>query len=109
MPRAKHKIIRECETGKRRLDHLITGGGGAPLYAYAGDPDTRQYIKDNAEQKLTLDRIAKPPYEPGEGAYHYALVKVDDDRISMEVIGVDWGRGYQPYRSNKADLNDQKQ
>jgi hypothetical protein len=35
------------------------------------------------------------------------LVKVDGDRISLEVIGVDWGRNFQPYRSNKADLRDE--
>lgn len=96
----------EDETGKYRLDHVLTGGGGAPLYAYAGDPDTREYIKAGAAEKVTLDRIAKPPYEPGEGAYHYVLVQVDGERISLEVIGVDWGRNYQPYRSNKADLSD---
>jgi hypothetical protein len=103
----EHWIERyEDETGKYRLDHVITGGGGAPLYAYAGDPDTRDYIKSGAAEKVTLDRIAKPAYEPGEGAYHYILVKVDGDRISLEVIGVDWGRNFQPYRSNKADLSD---
>jgi hypothetical protein len=96
----------EDETGKYRLDHVITGGGGAPLYAYAGDPDTRDYIKAGEAVKVTLDRIAKPAYEPGEGAYHYVLVQVDGDRISLEVIGVDWGRNFQPYRSNKADLSD---
>ena len=96
----------EDETGKYRMDHVLTGGGGAPLYAYAGDPDTRDYIKAGATEKVTLDRIAKPAYEPGEGAYHYVLVQVDGDRISLEVIGVDWGRNFQPYRSNKADLSD---
>src|SRR6266542_5825357 len=77
------------EVGEHRLDHVITGGGGAQLYAYSGDSDTRDYIKNNADQKVTLDRIAKPAYEPGQGAYHYVLVKVDGDRISLEVIGVD--------------------
>ncbi len=96
----------EDETGKYRLDHVITGGGGAPLYAYAGDPDIRDYIKAGDAAKVTLDRIAKPAYEPGEGAYHYVLAQVDGDRISLEVIGVDWGRNFQPYRSNKADLSD---
>src|SRR5215468_390283 len=96
----------EDEAGEHRLDQVITGGGGAPLYAYSGDPDTRDYIKDNPDQKITLDRIAKPAYEPGQGAYHYVLVKVDGDRFSLEVIGVDWGRDFQPYRSNKADLSD---
>lgn len=96
----------EDATGKHRLDQVLTGGGGAPLYAYAGDPDTRDYVKASPEQKIMLDRIAKPPAEPGGGAYHYVLVQVDGDKINLEVIGVDWGRDFQPYRSNKANLND---
>jgi hypothetical protein len=97
----------EDASGKHRLDHVLTGGGGAPLYAYAGDPDTRQYIKDNADQKVSLERIAKPPAEPGGGAYHYVLVTVDGEQLKLEVIGVDWGRDFQPYRSNKTTLSDQ--
>jgi hypothetical protein len=31
---------------------------------------------------------------------------VDGERISIEVIGVDWGRGFSPYRSNTATLGD---
>lgn len=96
------------EKGSHRLDHITTGGGGAPLYTYTGDPDTRPYIQAHADLRVTLDRIAKPPYEPGLGAYHYVIVKVDGDRIDLEVVGVDWGRNYQPYRSNKADLSDGK-
>jgi hypothetical protein len=96
----------EDETGKHRIDQVLTGGGGAPLYAYAGDPDTRDYIKAGAAEKVTIDRLAKAPYEPGGGAYHYVVVQVDGDKIRLEVIGVDWGRDFQPYRSNKADLND---
>lgn len=98
----------EDATGKHRLDHVLTGGGGAPLYAYAGDPDTRTYIRQYAAEKVTLDRLAKPPYEPGGGAYHFVLVQVDGERLSLEVIGVDWGRDFAPYRSNKADLSKQE-
>jgi hypothetical protein len=54
---------------------------------------------------ITLDRIANLLYEPGDGAYHHILAQVDGDRISLEMIGVDWERNYQPYCSNKADLN----
>lgn len=96
----------EDSAGKHRLDHVLTGGGGAPLYAYAGDPDTRDYVKAYAAEKVTLDRIAKPGYEPGMNAYHYVLVQVDGEKIKLEVIGVDWGRDFQPYRSNKATLGD---
>jgi len=103
----EHWIERyEDDSGKHRLDHITTGGGGAPLYTYAGDPDIRPYLQAHAGIKVTLDRIAKPGYEPGLGAYHYVLVRISGDKISLEVVGVDWGRNYQPYRSNKADLSD---
>jgi hypothetical protein len=99
----------EDASGKKyRFDQVITGGGGAPLYAYAGDPDVREYRKMYAAEKVVLDRIAKPASEPGGNAYHYVLVTVDGERIKMEVIGVDWGRDFQPYRSNKANLNDEE-
>ncbi len=33
-------------SGKRfRLDEVVTGGGGAPIYRYTGEPDTRAYLK----------------------------------------------------------------
>jgi len=92
---------------KYRLDHVLTGGGGAPLYAYMGDPDIRDYLKANAGEKVMLERIAKPGSEPGANAYHYVLVQVDGDRLRMEVIGVDWGSNFQPYRSRKAELWDE--
>jgi hypothetical protein len=99
----------EDAAGKKyRFDQVITGGGGAPLYAYAGDPDVREYRKMFASEKVVLDRIAKPAGEPGGNAYHYVLVTVDGERIKMEVVGVDWGRDFQPYRSNKANLNDEE-
>jgi hypothetical protein len=99
----------EDAAGKKyRLDHVVTGGGGAPLYAYAGDPDIRPYTRANATEKVLLERIAKPAYEPGEGAYHYVVIKVDGDRIDLEVVGVEWGRNFAPYRSNRADLQDRQ-
>lgn len=103
----EHWIERyEDSTGKHRLDHVLSGGGGAPLYAYAGDPDIRPYVKQFEAEKVSLERIAKPPAEPGGGAYHYLLVQVDGENIKLEVIGLDWGRDFQPYRSNKANLSE---
>ncbi|MFN7928789.1 MAG: metallophosphoesterase [Blastocatellia bacterium] len=96
----------EDSTGKHRLDHVLSGGGGAPLYAYAGDPDIRPYVKQYEAEKVSLERIAKPPAEPGGGAYHYVMVQVDGEDIKLEVVGLDWGRDFQPYRSNKASLNE---
>jgi hypothetical protein len=31
---------------------------------------------------------------------------VDGDKLSLEVVAVDWGRGFAPYRSNKAVMVD---
>jgi hypothetical protein len=31
---------------------------------------------------------------------------VDGDRLDLEVFGVDWGVNFQPYRTNKASLQD---
>lgn len=95
----------ESDGKKYRMDQVLTGGGGAPLYAYTGDPDIQPYVRQFANEKVSLERIAKPGATPGENAYHYVLVKVDGEKISMEVIGMDWGSTFTPYRSNKVDMN----
>lgn len=103
----EHWVERYEHDGKKyRLDHIITGGGGAPLYPYRGEPDLREYLSTNVGEKVTLDHLVKPGMHPGDNPYHFLLVQVDGDRMRLEVTGVDWGRGFQPYRSNKAELQD---
>src|SRR5688500_9730417 len=96
----------EDSDGRHRLDHITTGGGGAPLYLYRGEPDLREYLKTNEAQKVSLDHVVRPGMDVGDNPYHYLLVQVDGDRIRVEVIAVDWGRGFQPYRSNATELRD---
>ena len=96
----------DSEGRNHRLDHILTGGGGAPLYPYRGEPDLRDYVKTYAAEKVSLDHVVRPGMNPGDNPYHYLLVQVDGDRIRIEVIGVDWGRGFQPYRSNSTELHD---
>jgi hypothetical protein len=91
-------------SGAHRLDLVLSGGGGAPLYTYQRDPDTRDYLQKNAGIELRLDHLAKPGADPGSNPYHYVLVRVDGDKLDMEVIGADWGVGFQPYRSNQTPL-----
>jgi hypothetical protein len=90
--------------GRHRLDHITTGGGGAPLYLYRGEPDVREYLKTNEGDKVSLEHLVRPGMDLGDNPYHYLLVTVDGDRLSVEIVGVDWGRGFQPYRSNRTDL-----
>jgi 3',5'-cyclic AMP phosphodiesterase CpdA len=96
----------DAEGHKQRLDQIVTGGGGAPLYSYRGEPDTRDYLKTYSAEKVSLDHLVKPGMNPGDNPYHYLLVQVDGDRIRVEVIGVDWGRGFQPYRGSTMELQD---
>jgi hypothetical protein len=90
------------------MDHVVTGGGGAPLYSYTGEPDLREYLRKNAAEKVTLEHLVRPGIEPGDNPYHYVLVRVDGTHLRLEVIGVDWGSGFKPYRSRTADLRDKQ-
>ena len=92
--------------GRHRMDLVVTAGGGAPLYTYQGQPDVSRYLKENEAAKVQLEHLAKPGPEPGDNPYHFVVVRVDGARMDMEVVGVDWGAGYRPYRSNRVDLND---
>lgn len=101
----EHWVERYRDTaGQHRLDLVLTGGGGAPLYTYQRDPDTRDYLQKNASLELRLEHLAKPGMDPGSNPYHFVLVRVDGDKLEMDVIGADWGVGYQPYRSNQTPL-----
>ena len=94
-------------TGKwRRMDQIVTGGGGAPIYTYQGEPDLREYRLAGRADSLRVVHYVRPGVETGENPPHYVVVHVDGERMWQEVIGVDWGRNYAPYRSNRAELVD---
>ena len=88
----------------QRMDMLVTGGGGAPLYAYQGQPDARAYIAKSPEAKITLEHLARPGPKPGDNPYHFVVVRVDGTALSLEVIGVDWGSTFKPYQTNSVIL-----
>ena len=92
--------------GPHRLDQVVTGGGGAPLYNYQGEPDLREYVRSNEASHVAVEHVVKPSVDRGGNPYHYVIVRVDGDQIDLEVVGVDWGIGFQPYRSNKIGLSD---
>jgi Calcineurin-like phosphoesterase len=92
--------------GAHRMDLVVSGGGGAPIYAYSGEPDLSDYLKANEANKVTLLHLVKPSVERGLNPFHFVIVRVDGEKLGMEVIAVDWGSGFQPYRSNKVELRD---
>jgi hypothetical protein len=94
------------ESGTHRMDEIVSGGGGAPLYAYTGEPDLSAYTAANRASGVSLEHLARPSGDPGANPFHYVVVHVDGENVSLEVVGVDWGKGFAPYRSNAASLND---
>jgi 3',5'-cyclic AMP phosphodiesterase CpdA len=94
-------------TGRaRRMDQIVSGGGGAPLYAYMGEPDLRPYRAASGADSARVQHLVRPGMDPGDNAYHFVVVHVDGPRMWIEVVGVDWGRAFAPYRSNRATLAD---
>jgi hypothetical protein len=89
-----------------RLDQIVSGGGGAPLYAYQGEPDLRQYIEAGGAAKLNVQHLAKPGASPGENPYHYVVVHINGTQIRIEVVGVDFGRDFAPYRSRTLEISE---
>lgn len=94
------------QSGSHRMDLVVSGGGGAPLYNYSGEPDLRDYLEANNTNSVRLQHLVRPGREPGSNPYHYVLVRVEGERLEMEVIGVDWGAGFTPYRTSKVGLQD---
>ncbi|MEI9812428.1 MAG: metallophosphoesterase [Acidobacteriota bacterium] len=90
--------------GAHRLDLVLTGGGGAPIYTYRSEPDTREYLQANAASEVRLEHLVKPSPDAGGNPYHFVLVRVDGDKVDLEVMGADWGVGFQPYRTNQTAL-----
>src|SRR5262245_26175320 len=71
-----------------RRDDLVTGGGGAPQYRYRGEPETQKYLAANAAQNVRVDHIMRPGTTPEENPHHFVVIQVDENHLSLEVVGV---------------------
>jgi hypothetical protein len=88
------------------MDTLVTGGGGAPIYSYVGEPDLAAYLAANAAQRVRVDHLTRPGTAPDENPHHFVVVQVDGDRLSLEVISTGPAQ-YLPYKgSAKVALSD---
>ena len=105
----EHWIERYVDgAGQHRMDLVVTGGGGAPIYTYQGEPDLTSYLRANESSQVQLVHLVTPGPQPEDNPYHFVIVRVDGNLLDLEVIGVDGGRSFQPYRTDRVELQDSR-
>jgi hypothetical protein len=102
-----HWVERYTEAGVRyRRDDLVTGGGGAPIYTYRGEPEIEAYLAAGADHDVRLQHLTKPGATAAENPHHFVVVHIDGDLLSLEVIGAG-APDYKPYNGqSRIDLTD---
>jgi 3',5'-cyclic AMP phosphodiesterase CpdA len=101
----EHWVERYADArGKWRMDMIVTGGGGAPIYTYQGEPDTSAYSEKYAAEQVSVEHVVRPGPDQADNPYHFVVVRVDGVDLSLDVVGVDWGSDFKPYRSNGTTL-----
>jgi calcineurin-like phosphoesterase family protein len=93
-------------TGWHRIDEIVSGGGGAPLYPYVGEPATNGYLSAGSRDSVRLNHLVRPGPEPADNPYHFTVIHVDGDELSLEVIGVAGGESFRPYGTPRVSLAD---
>jgi hypothetical protein len=89
-----HWAERYIDKGVRqRMDMIVSGGGGAPTYVYTGEPNLDAYIAEGKDHQLSMEHIARPGRTVAENPHHFIVVRVDHDKLSLEIVGT----GQQPY------------
>jgi len=91
--------------GRYRLDHLVTGGGGAPSYTYRGEPVLAEYRAAGASANVSVEHLVKPGPQVEDNPHHFVIVQVDGDRLSLEVVGTG-PTPFLPYGKQTIDLVD---
>ena len=86
-----------------RIDTVITGGGGAPLYGYIGEPDLRAYIAASPAENIRMEHLVRPGDTAATNPHHFTVIRVDGDRLSLEVIGTG-ETPYTPYSGGRSKI-----
>jgi calcineurin-like phosphoesterase family protein len=84
-----HFVERYTDNGAaHRIDSIVTGGGGAPLYTYSSEPDLQEYLVAGAAANVRVEHVAAPGPTQADNPHHFVVIQVDGDELSLEVVGI---------------------
>jgi hypothetical protein len=95
----------EDQGGTHRMDHLVSGGGGAPTYLYTGEPDVNLFAMSAAPQPVRVAHLARPSAEVSGSPHHFVIIEVDGDRMWIQAIGTG-ATPFLPYGEPRFELVD---
>jgi 3',5'-cyclic AMP phosphodiesterase CpdA len=72
--------------GSHRLDHIVSGGGGAPIYRYTQEPDLERYARSALPQVVHVQHVARPSPNQADNPHHFVVIQVDGDALQARVV-----------------------
>ena len=77
---------REATGPSYRIDHIVSGGGGAPIYTYRGEQDPGVYAQTAAPTRTEIEHHVRPSAVEADNPHHFVIFEVDGDRIWLRVV-----------------------
>jgi hypothetical protein len=73
-------------SGTHRMDHVVSGGGGAPIYSYRGEQDLQLYATAAAPLHVRVEHPVRPGVQEADNPHHFVVFEVDGDRLWLQVV-----------------------
>jgi 3',5'-cyclic AMP phosphodiesterase CpdA len=93
--------------GTHRMDHIVTGGGGGPIYTYHGEQDLALYTAAAAPQHVVVEHAVRPGAVEADNPHHFVIFEVDRDRIWLKIVAT-VARPFLPYGQARIELADKQ-
>jgi Calcineurin-like phosphoesterase len=74
------------KTGSHRIDHIVSGGGGAPIYSYRGEQDLQLYASTAAPVHVQVEHPIRPGVVEADNPHHFVIFEIDGDRLWLQVV-----------------------
>ena len=71
--------------------------------------ETLLSAEDFAPARVAVEHLVTPATDTTGNPHHYVVVRVDGERMSLEVVGVGWGAAFSPYPGGKLVIVPEKQ